>query len=27
VFSSADASVYAFPRVSTHRNIFRVSVP
>ncbi len=27
VFPSADASVYAFPRVSTHRNIFRVSVP
>jgi Tol biopolymer transport system component/predicted Ser/Thr protein kinase len=27
VFSSADAAVYAFPRVSTHRNIFRVSVP
>jgi Tol biopolymer transport system component len=27
VFSSADPSIYAFPRVSTHRNIYRVSVP
>jgi serine/threonine protein kinase len=27
VFPSADASIYAFPRVSTHRNIYRVTVP
>ncbi|HXW08579.1 MAG TPA: protein kinase [Vicinamibacterales bacterium] len=26
-FAGADPSIYAFPRVTTHRNIYRISVP
>jgi hypothetical protein len=26
-FGGADPSVYAFPRVTTHRNIYRIPVP
>jgi hypothetical protein len=26
-FGGADPSVYAYPRVTTHRNIYRIPVP
>jgi hypothetical protein len=26
-FGGADPSVYAYPRVTTHRNIYRIPIP